>query len=115
MAIGLTEAKIAWYRDVLNIPDGTAMSVTDLEYAFFSNPPALGGGGASFEANVGNGVLTTVPVIHNLDTSTPSVTVIDNSDNTVRLIDWTVVNANTINLVFPQAPATDEFRIAVRA
>lgn len=103
-----------YYISRLGLPADTDMTLNDLRHAYFSNPPAAGGG-ASFESNVGNGTLTTIPIAHSLGTLTPSVTVIDNSDNTVKYVDWVVVDDDNINLVFPQAPATDEFRVAVRA
>lgn len=45
MAATLTELKIAWFKEVLGLPAETQMSLTDLEWQFFSDPPDLGGGG----------------------------------------------------------------------
>jgi hypothetical protein len=71
-------------------------------------------GAAGYSANVGNGVLTTITVTHNLGTRDLHVSLW----KTVAPYDelWCDVFADTINsiqLKFTTAPATDQFRVCI--
>lgn len=74
---------------------------------------ALGTPG-KFAANVGNGALTTIPVVHNLGTADVQVTVYRvASPFDVVYPDAQVTDANTVTLLFAVAPTSNQYRCVV--
>jgi hypothetical protein len=57
--------------------------------------------------------LTTITVTHGLGTTDVIAVVKDVSSGEVRYMSWTVVDANSISLVFPTAPSSNQFRVTV--
>lgn len=71
-------------------------------------------GATTFAANVGDGVLTVIPVVHNLGSLDVIVHVYDNADLDDVICNVVRVDANTINLEFNAAPALNELRVIVK-
>jgi hypothetical protein len=66
-----------------------------------------------YAASVGNGSLTSLPVVHNLATRDVQVTVFDNSTFDEVIVDTVHTDANTVTLVFATAPGTNAYRVVV--
>ena len=58
-----------------------------------------------FSANVGNGSLTSIAVVHNLGTQDVIVSLKEVSSQTGVLCDWAATDSNTVTFTFPSAPA----------
>jgi phage-related tail fiber protein len=67
-----------------------------------------------FSANVGNGSLTSIPIVHNLGTRDVQVTVYDAAGFDEVLPDVVHTDANTVTLVFATAPAANAYRCVVQ-
>jgi hypothetical protein len=68
-----------------------------------------------FNANVGNGTLTSIAVTHNLGTQDIVVAVRDTATNAGVLVDWAATDTNTVTLNFAVAPASNAYRCSVHA
>lgn len=68
-----------------------------------------------YAANIGNGSLTTIPVVHNLGTKdiTYSIQVVSTGEFVDT--DATATDTNTLTLVFPTAPSSGQYRVVVHA
>lgn len=66
-----------------------------------------------YAAAIGNGSLTTVPVVHNLGTRDVDVTVYDATNYEEVWVDNLRVDANTVNLIFATAPTTGQYRVVI--
>jgi hypothetical protein len=66
-----------------------------------------------FSTNIGNGALTSIPVVHNLGTQDVTVAVREVSSQAGILCDWVATDANTVTLTFATAPASNAFRATV--
>lgn len=66
-----------------------------------------------FAADIGNGSLTSIPVVHSLGTLDVHVSVMRKSDNVQVLCDVTMTDTNTVTLVFAVAPTTNQYRVTV--
>jgi hypothetical protein len=68
-----------------------------------------------FSTNIGNGALTSIPVVHNLGTQDVTVAVREVSSQAGILCDWVATDANTVTLTFATAPASNAFRLRCTA
>ena len=68
----------------------------------------------TFAADVGDGALTVIPVVHNLGSLDVIVHVYDNADLDDVICNVVRVDANTINLEFNAAPALNALRVVVK-
>jgi hypothetical protein len=68
-----------------------------------------------FSANIGNGALTAIPVVHNLGTQDVVVALREVATLAGVLVDWTATDANTVTLTFAVAPASNAYRVTVHA
>lgn len=66
-----------------------------------------------YAANIGNAALTTIPVVHNLGTRDVTVSVHDATTYEQVYPDVFKTDANTVNLVFAVAPASNAYRAIV--
>lgn len=66
-----------------------------------------------FAANVGNGALTSVPVVHNLGTRDITYSVQDATTFEFVEVDAVATDANTLTLTFATAPASNAYRVVV--
>ena len=66
-----------------------------------------------FSANVGNGSLTVIAVVHNLGTQDVHVALREVASQAGVLVDWVATDTNTVTLTFAVAPASNAFRVAV--
>lgn len=66
-----------------------------------------------YAANIGNGALTTIPVVHNLGTRDVTVSVHDATTFEEVYPDVVKTDANTVNLIFATAPASNAYRAVV--
>lgn len=66
-----------------------------------------------YSANIGNGVLTTIPINHNLNTEDIVVSLIETGTKQMVITDMQIINANTINLIFATPPANNAFRVTI--
>lgn len=66
-----------------------------------------------FSTNIGNGLLTTITVNHNLNTQDVVVSVRDTTLLAGVLVDWAVTDNNNITVTFATAPANNAFRVTV--
>lgn len=67
-----------------------------------------------FAASVGNGSLTSVPVVHNLGTRDVTVQLYDTTSYERVMVDEVRTDANTVTLGFATAPAAGAFRVVVQ-
>jgi len=67
----------------------------------------------SFSTSIGNGVLTTIPVAHNLGTRDVIVQLFDMSSYDTVFADVVRTDANTVTLLFAVAPTTNNIRVLV--
>ena len=67
----------------------------------------------SYAASVGNGVLTSVPVTHNLGTRDVIVQVYDNSSWDTVHVETVRTSTTVVTLEFTVAPATNEYRVVI--
>jgi hypothetical protein len=58
-----------------------------------------------FPFTIGNGALTTIPIVHNLGTQDVAVQMRLAATNEAILVDWVATDANTVNVTFAVAPA----------
>lgn len=68
---------------------------------------------SKYAANIGNGVLTTITVSHNLGTQDVTVALYDTTSLAKVETDVTLVDANSVNLIFTVAPTTNQYRVVV--
>lgn len=68
-----------------------------------------------YAANIGDGAATTFTISHNLGSSDVIVSLRENSSGVISLIGVTVVDANTVRMTFPTAPAAGQYRVVVHA
>lgn len=68
-----------------------------------------------FSANIGNGVLTSMTVTHNLNTYDVVVEVYNNGSpqGETVLVDVTRPSVNAVTLTFASPPATNAFRVVI--
>ena len=66
-----------------------------------------------YAADIGNGSLTTIPVVHGLATLDVHITVYEKASNAVVYPDITLTNSNTASLVFSVAPTSNQYRVVV--
>lgn len=66
-----------------------------------------------FAVSIGNGSLTSLPVVHNLGTSEITWSVRDVATNTFFWTDGVATDANTLTLTFAVAPTTNQYRVVV--
>lgn len=66
-----------------------------------------------FAADIGNGALTSIPVVHNLGTLDVHVSVFRKSDNVEVLPDVVRTDTNTVTLTFAVAPTSNQYRAVV--
>jgi hypothetical protein len=66
-----------------------------------------------FTTLIGNGVLTAIPVNHNLNNQFVQVAVFDASTNRQVMADVVLTNANTATINFALAPTTNAYRVVV--
>lgn len=66
-----------------------------------------------YSVNIGDGVLTTIPVNHNLNTEDVVISLIETGTKQMVITDVQIVNANTINLIFATPPANNAFRVTI--
>lgn len=84
---------------------------TTVDWSNVTNKPALV---SKYSANIGNGVLTSIPVTHNLNTMDVTITVREASaPYSVVFTDITVTGVNGITLDFAAAPTTNQYRVTV--
>lgn len=62
---------------------------------------------------VGNGALTSIPLVHNLGTQDVAVSVRLASTNEGIMVDWVATDANTVTLTFASAPAANAIKAVV--
>lgn len=67
----------------------------------------------TFATTVGNGTLTTIPVIHNLGTRQVIVQLYDTSSYETVYADVTRTDANTVTLTFASAPTTGDITVLI--
>lgn len=67
----------------------------------------------SFSTSVGNGILTSIPVTHNLGTRDVIVQLFDMSSYDTVFADVIRTDANTVTLLFAVAPTTNDIRVLV--
>jgi hypothetical protein len=66
-----------------------------------------------YSANIGNGSLTSIPVIHNLGTKDVAVSLRQNSDDAGFIADWVATDTNTVTITFAVAPTSSQHRVTV--
>ena len=66
-----------------------------------------------YAAAIGNGALTSIPVVHSLGTRDVDVTVYDATSYEEVLVDNVRTDANTVTLSFATAPTTGQYRVVV--
>jgi hypothetical protein len=66
-----------------------------------------------FAADIGNGALTSIAVVHSLGSLDVGVQVVRKSDGVVVVPDITVTDANTVTLGFAVAPTSAQYRVTV--
>jgi hypothetical protein len=116
--------RIAWVSSPFVPVAGNGITVTGSTIS--ANPASGGGivatgGGLATDVNVvPRKFLGTVPagstvagVTHNLNTTSPVVSIWDTASNTLVLAGITVVTANSISIEFNSAPATGQYRLAI--
>lgn len=64
-------------------------------------------------ANIGNGASTTINFVHNLGTEDITLSARLVSTKEFILVEWTVIDANTVALTFAVAPALNAYRLVV--
>jgi hypothetical protein len=74
-----------------------------------------GGGGASYAETVGDGVDDTFTITHSLDTSDVVVVAWEVSTGEQLAVAVTVLDADSVRVVFTDAPGTDDARVVVLA
>lgn len=68
-----------------------------------------------FSASIGNGALTSIPVVHSLNTQDVMVSVRDASTHAVVTTDVVMTDVNTVTLTFSVAPTSNQYRVTVLA
>lgn len=66
-----------------------------------------------FSADIGNGSLTAIPVVHNLGTLDVHCTVYDKTSKDEVIVDIVHTDANTVTITFASAPAAAAYRAVV--
>lgn len=66
-----------------------------------------------YAADIGNGVLTTIPVTHSLNTLDVHISVYDKTGNVMVFPDISLTDVNTASLVFATAPTANQYRVVV--
>jgi len=66
-----------------------------------------------YSADIGNGSLTTIPVVHGLSTLDVQITVYEKAGNSVVYPDIMLTDANTASIVFSVAPTVNQYRVVV--
>lgn len=67
-----------------------------------------------YAANIGNGVLTTIPVTHNLNTIDVIAEVKEVSTGEVVWTDMVITNSNTVTFYFAVAPTSNQYRVIIK-
>jgi len=75
--------------------------------------PASIGATTSYSATLGNGVLTSIPITHNLNTRKIIAMVYNTTTFEVIMCDVVVTSVNTVTLGFSVAPATAQYTINI--
>jgi hypothetical protein len=94
---------------VLAVGGGTGISVTADGIAVDTSTVVR-----KFAASVGNGALTSIPVVHNLGTRDIDYSVYDSTTFEFVEVDGTATDTNTLTLTFGTAPAANAYRVVVR-
>lgn len=102
------DVKLAASNSYLSTASGLAVDKSALETALTSD-----GYTKKYSVSVGDGLLTSIPVTHNLGTRDVQVQVYDNA--TYDTVECDVVRTSTsvVTVSFSQAPATDALRVVV--
>jgi hypothetical protein len=67
-----------------------------------------------YAANIGNGVLTTIPVTHNLNTIDVIAEVKEVSTGEVVWTDMVITDSNTVTFYFAVAPTSNQYRVIIK-
>lgn len=65
------------------------------------------------EATIGDGVATDITVTHSKGRNVKSVTLVKVSDGRMELVPWRQTSTNAIELNFPVAPTSNEYRVEI--
>lgn len=66
-----------------------------------------------YAANVGNGTATEITVTHNLNTADVTVAIREPATGQLVITDVTIIDNNSIKLLFAVAPTTNQYRVVV--
>jgi hypothetical protein len=108
IATGLAGNGLTLTSGVLAIGQGTGISVTGDAIAIDTSTVVR-----KFATSVGNGALTSIPVVHNLGTRDITYDVYDSTTYEFVEVDGTATDLNTLTLVFGAAPASNAYRVVV--
>jgi hypothetical protein len=97
----------------LKIENGELKQFAATDTIPLANLPAGLGGGSSYTATVGDGSNTTITVTHSLNTTDVIVTVREVSSGFIVYPDVDVTGVNAINLIFVNAPTTNQYTVLV--
>ena len=93
------------FKTGFTVSDNAGNNSTDID---FTGTPA-------YSETFGNGVLTTIPITHNLGTEDiASVRIVDVATKETIQTTQIGVDANTINLIFATAPTTNQYRVTIK-
>lgn len=102
------DVNLAASNSYLTTTGGLAVDKSALESAI-----TVDGFTKKFSASIGNGVLTSIPVTHNLGTRDVVVNVYDNATYDTVEVDIVRTDANTVTVSFATAPTTNAYRVVV--
>ena len=73
-------------------------------------------GGGKFADDIGDGIHTAIPVVHELGTQDVVVSLRSVSTNTALVSgwNWTATDPDTVTLTFGSAPALNEYRVVIQ-
>jgi hypothetical protein len=74
---------------------------------------ATGGSVDKYAATIGDGTTTTIAVTHNLGTEDITLSLREVTGKNMVMADWTVVDTNTVNVIFNTAPTAGAIRVVV--